>query len=84
MRVYQLICEGACNSQELLETVAVLGQRCAENKNLYLGTRPCSTPEFEAAIRRLRYTPHTMTNSGDAQCCTCGSRRAYGLAPLVH
>ena len=79
MPVIFLICDGACNKSTDLELVRDLERQCAENKNLYLGSRPCATPEFKAAIRRLRYTSHVVaTERGRGECSVCGYDRVYG------
>ena len=84
MHAYLLICEGACNPRKLLDRVTELERKSGLNKNTYVGAHPCAVPGFAKAIRRLRYTVHTMTSSGDAKCCTCGGYRVYGVAPVVH
>jgi hypothetical protein len=79
MPVIFLICEGTCNKRSDLQRVQDLGRECAENKNLYLGSRPCATPEFKDAIRRLRYTSHVVdTERGRGECSFCGRDRVYG------
>ena len=77
MTIYRLLCEGPCNSQELLNRFREAQGHACESKLLF-GRHSTWHADLAHVLRVLVYTDHKQETPQSATCMVCGTERRYG------